>query len=244
MCWLCDLRGLQVFGGWLGSGCGMLAVAGNGSLGGAIQDELLTFKLTNTSSFMKLLVLLFSLLLTLLGSHGGKDARPTGRPRRPAPYASAVAALPKLGRCSGDAYCRACSSCEYCGHCAGGGGTCGVCASSSPAKPVYSRSRSSARGSRSGARSYGGGRGSYVAPKTPATPLEVSGDYYITASTLNLRAEPSADAEVVRVLSRNDQVTVQELTNAKWAKVSVATEEGEVEGYVSRDYLSDTMSAE
>ena len=76
------------------------------------------------------------------------------------------------------------------------------------------------------------------------TRLEVTGDYYIAASTLNLRAEPSADAEVVRVLSRNDQVTVQELTTEKWAKVSVATEEGEVEGYVSRAYLSEDMSLE
>lgn len=72
----------------------------------------------------------------------------------------------------------------------------------------------------------------------------MAGDYYIAASTLNLRAEPSADAEVVRVLNRNDQVTVQELTNEKWAKMSVMTEKGELKGYVSRAYLLENMSFE
>ena len=191
---------------------------------------------------MKLLVLLFSLLLTLPGSHGGKDAWPTGRPRRPAPYASAVAALPKLGRCSGDAYCRSCSSCEYCGHCAGGGGTCGVCAPSvAPVRRVSRAVRSSYRvsgGHSGGGRSAGGSSNTRPALVQLAEGLA----YYVAAETLNLRAEPSADAEVVRVLTRNDIVTVLELTDATWAQVRVMTDEGDVQGYVARAYLSEAES--
>lgn len=115
-----------------------------------------------------------------------------------------------------------------------------MCASYSAPKARYSRPRTSS------GRSYSRGS-SYTTPTKstqPATKLEVAGDYYIAASTLNLRAEPSADAEVVRVLNRNDQVTVQELTNEKWAKMSVMTEKGELKGYVSRAYLLENMSFE
>ena len=66
--------------------------------------------------------------------------------------------------------------------------------------------------------------------------------YYVAAETLNLRAEPSADAEVVRVLTRNDIVTVLELTDATWAQVRVTTDEGDVQGYVARAYLSEAES--
>lgn len=183
-------------------------------------------------------LLLFLLSIALVASAD------TEHPRKPAVAHVAkptlLSELAHLGRCSGDASCTACSNCSRCAYCAGGGGTCGVCAPPPPAKPVYLQSRSLAGGSRAGGHSYG----RVTAPTTLVPQLEVGGDYYITVSTLNLRTEPSAEAEVVRVLNRNDQVTVQELTSAKWVKVSVATEEGEVEGYVSRAYLSGTMSAE
>ena len=58
-------------------------------------------------------------------------------------------------------------------------------------------------------------------PKQELAPIEVTGDYYISATTLNLRAAPTADSEVVRVLDRNDVVTVSEVVNDKWVKVSV-----------------------
>ncbi|WP_394355266.1 SH3 domain-containing protein [Hymenobacter montanus] len=38
------------------------------------------------------------------------------------------------------------------------------------------------------------------------------------ATTLNLRAASSAESTIVRVLERNDVVTVQELTNAEWGR--------------------------
>lgn len=66
--------------------------------------------------------------------------------------------------------------------------------------------------------------------------------YYIAAETLNLRAEPSADAEIIWVLTRNDIVTVLELTDEKWAQVRVTTDEGDIEGYVARAYLSEEES--
>jgi uncharacterized protein YgiM (DUF1202 family) len=62
----------------------------------------------------------------------------------------------------------------------------------------------------------------------------VSGDYYVAATTLNLWVAPSADSAVVRVLERNDVVAVQELTNAKWVKVSTATAEGDIQDTVMK----------
>ena len=184
---------------------------------------------------MKTFLLLLSLLLSLptIASDG------TGKPKRHPAHKPVSLRIPNLmARCSGDAYCRACSSCEYCGHCAGGGGTCGVCASYTAPAPRATRSYSTRRSS---GRSASSTRPTY-APATPQTLLEVSGDYYVSASTLNLRAEPSAEAAVVRVLDRNEVVTVQELTNAKWARVTVATDDGEVEGYLSRAYLSTVLT--
>ena len=191
--------------------------------------------------FLLLLLLSFSLTAS---AHDGNPKKPAARHRSKTVLFRPLAVL---GRCSGDAYCRSCSNCSHCGHCAGGGGTCGVCASYSAPRASYSRPRTSSRRSYSRGAGYSSGGRSYTTSTKstkPVTQLEVMGNYYIVASTLNLRAESSADAEVVRVLSRNDQVTVQELTTEKWAKVSIATEEGEVEGYVSRAYLSENMSFE
>jgi hypothetical protein len=192
---------------------------------------------------MKVLLLLFSLLLPLAhapADGGGKASHSKRRatlPKLPAP-------LSYLGRCSGDAYCTACSSCEYCGHCAGGGGTCGVCASySAPVRRVSRTVRPSYRVS-SGSRGSGGrtAKSSGASQRPTTTQLDTGLAYYVAAETLNLRAEPSADAEVVRVLTRNDIVTVLELTDAKWAQVRVVTDEGDVVGYVVRAYLSEQES--
>jgi uncharacterized protein YgiM (DUF1202 family) len=85
-------------------------------------------------------------------------------------------------------------------------------------------------------------KSSGASQRPAATQFEAGLAYYVAAETLNLRAEPSADAEVVRVLTRNDIVTVLELTDAKWAQVRVVTDEGDVVGYVVRAYLSGTES--
>jgi uncharacterized protein YgiM (DUF1202 family) len=69
--------------------------------------------------------------------------------------------------------------------------------------------------------------------------LVVNYAYYVNASTLNLRAEPSADAEVLRVLEAGDIVTVLKVVDEKWVKVSAESAElGNIEGYVARSYLS------
>lgn len=95
----------------------------------------------------------------------------------------------------------------------------------------------------SGMRGGGGRTAKSSASKRPAAvQFEAGLAYYVAAETLNLRAEPSADAEVVRVLTRNDIVTVLELTDGKWAQVRVVTDEGDVVGYVVRAYLSETES--
>ena len=185
---------------------------------------------------MKLLLLFLSLLFT--GAVPSKDSggKASHATHRKASFRLANP-LVKLARCSGDASCRACSNCNYCGHCAGGGGTCGVCAPSAPRRTYRSPSRTSTKISRS---YRGGGSGSVSRPAPSKVEIGVSGDYYVAATTLNLRAAPSADSSVVRVLERNDVVTVRELTNAKWVKVSTTTMDGDVEGYLSRAYLSET----
>lgn len=175
-----------------------------------------------------LLLSLFSAGLLAGPAHdGGNPTRTSKAPR-----------ILHLGRCTGSAGCTACTNCSRCAHC-GSGGTCGVCASpvSYTPKRSYSSSRSSSSRSRSGA---GGSSRSYVAPARPKVVLKVEEAYYINASTLNLRAEPSADAEVVAVLNRNDLVRVEELTNEKWAKVTVVgSHANRASGYVSRAYLAE-----
>lgn len=183
--------------------------------------------------FLLSLITLLFLSATPHEPSGGKKPvaahRHTSRFNLPKPLAT-------LGRCSGDAYCRSCSSCEYCGHCAGGGGTCGVCAPATTTRYTPTRHRSSTR-----ARSVGSSISRPV-PKQVLAPIEVTADYYISATTLNLRAAPTADSEVVRVLDRNDVVTVSEIVNDKWVKVSVGEAEDIVEGYVSRAYLSESQT--
>ena len=184
---------------------------------------------------MKLLLLFLALLFTGAvpsNNGGGKASHP---PHRKASFRLANP-LAKLARCSGDASCRACSNCNYCGHCAGGGGTCGVCAPSAPRT-----SRAVSRSYTKPTHSYrGGSSGSTSTPVRKSVDIAVTGDYYVAATPLNLRSAPSADSAVVRVLERNDVVTVLEITNAKWVKVSTATGEGEVQGYLSQAYLSET----
>lgn len=184
---------------------------------------------------MKLFLLLLSFLFTVATTprdDGGKASRITPQKatfRLNSPHV-------RLGRCSGDAYCRACSNCNYCGHCAGGGGTCGVCAPSAPRA-----SRSPSRASSRGVRSYRvGGSSATAKPAREPIDISVTGDYYVAAATLNLRAAPSADSMVIRVLERNEVVTVQELTSTKWVKVTVTTPDGVIEGYLARLYLSET----
>ncbi|RZJ94657.1 MAG: hypothetical protein EOO60_02565 [Hymenobacter sp.] len=113
-----------------------------------------------------------------------------------------------------------------------------MCSSSAaPVRRVSRTVRPSYRvsSSRGGGRITGGDNSLKQAPTQLAEGLA----YYVAAETLHLRAELSADAEVVRVLMRNDIVTVLELTDAKRAQVRVTTDEGDIEGYVARAYLSE-----
>ncbi|NVO84483.1 SH3 domain-containing protein [Hymenobacter terrestris] len=174
-----------------------------------------------------------SLLLLALGASlftaGPKDGPTTRKPTtRPA---KALAAA--LGRCSGNEYCRSCRNCSACGHCAGGGGTCGVCASYSVPVRTYrppARTRSTSKRSSSG---------SSTTTTRPRTVLVENMRYVVAATTLNLREEPSAEAAVLRVLDAGDSVTVLELVDSKWARVSAESATlGDQEGYVARAYLS------
>ncbi|SDY86613.1 SH3 domain-containing protein [Hymenobacter psychrophilus] len=174
-----------------------------------------------------------SLLLLALGAGlfntGPKDGPTTRKPV--ARSAKTLAAA--LGRCSGNAYCRSCRNCSACGHCAGGGGTCGVCASySAPVHTYRAPARTRSTSTRS---SYG----SSATTTRPRTVLVKNMRYVVAASTLNLRSEPSAEADVLRILDAGDSVTILELVDSKWARVSAESAElGDQEGYVARAYLS------
>jgi len=170
-------------------------------------------------------LLLLSLAAALSSAAGPNDGPTARKPaRRPT--------LGVLARCTGSAGCRACKNCNYCAHCAGGGGTCGVC--SSNAAPV--------RTYRAPARSKPAATRSYFIPPTDARIQELrllDAPSYVTATTLNLRARPSADAELLRVLSQGDEVQVLEIVNDRWVKVSATSAElGDVQGYVARAYLA------
>ena len=170
--------------------------------------------------------LLLLSLAAVLSSAGGHDDPNVLKPlKRPA--------LGKLARCTGSSSCRACTNCSRCAHCSAGG-SCGVCADYSAPVRTY---RAPARSSSSSRRSSGGGGSSYTVPR--AKVAFVAGNlYYIKASSLNLRAEPSAESEVLHVLTRNDMVTLVELTNDTWVKVTYGT----LTGYLSRAYLSDDIA--
>ncbi|MCA8830314.1 SH3 domain-containing protein [Hymenobacter pini] len=178
-----------------------------------------------------------SILLLALGAglFSGSHDGPTSRKPATRPVKTLASVL---GRCSGNAYCSACRNCSACGHCAGGGGTCGVCASYSAPVRTY---RAPARTRSSSSRSYsGGGSSRSTAPSRPKTVLVESVSYYVAATTLNLREAPSADAQVLRVLEQGDIVTVLELVDEKWARVSAASALlGDREGYVVRAYLAE-----
>lgn len=63
----------------------------------------------------------------------------------------------------------------------------------------------------------------------------------ITSNTVNLRSEPSTDAEVVKVLGRRTVLRVAGIDENNWAQVQ--TESGE-EGFVKADYILDPVSEE
>ena len=117
---------------------------------------------------------------------------------------------------------------------------CATSASPAPLTPARAYRRvTTTRRKTSLYRSSGSGSSRLAAPSS----LSVTGDYYVGVATLNLREAPFAEAEILQVLERNDVVTVQEITNAEWVKVSVTTQEGNaLQGYIARAYLSETVS--
>jgi uncharacterized protein YgiM (DUF1202 family)/peptidoglycan/xylan/chitin deacetylase (PgdA/CDA1 family) len=65
--------------------------------------------------------------------------------------------------------------------------------------------------------------------------------FRVTNPTLNVRAQPSVGAALVAKLKGGDSVTVVEITNGEWAKIT--TPDGK-EGYASVQYLSKVISEE
>ena len=61
---------------------------------------------------------------------------------------------------------------------------------------------------------------------------------YVSTETLNVREKPESNANVIKQLSLNDEVTVLEEVDSKWTKISIK----DTTGYVGSQYLSDTKT--
>lgn len=61
---------------------------------------------------------------------------------------------------------------------------------------------------------------------------------YVSTETLNVREKPESNANVIKQLSLNDEVTVLEEVDSKWTKITIKS----TTGYVASQYLSGTKT--
>lgn len=77
------------------------------------------------------------------------------------------------------------------------------------------------------------------AQETEATPASAGGGvWYVTASSVNLRAEPSTEADILAKLGQGEAAVLVAEVDAEWAQIIVQSD-GLV-GYVALRYLSQT----
>lgn len=82
----------------------------------------------------------------------------------------------------------------------------------------------------------GGSCGTCRTSATPKTekPKTTTLKHKVISNTLNMRSAPNANATVIYTLSFGNMVTIIEIVNETWAKVSF----NEYTGYVSKQFLS------
>jgi uncharacterized protein YgiM (DUF1202 family) len=82
--------------------------------------------------------------------------------------------------------------------------------------------------------------GNETAPDAPAQPEVADGGtgtiWYVTASSVNVRAEPSTEAEVVGKLGSGEATLLVQAVNDEWARIVIQGDG--VEGFVAMRYLS------
>ncbi len=82
--------------------------------------------------------------------------------------------------------------------------------------------------------------GNEAVPEAPAEPEVADGGegtiWYVTASSVNVRAEPSTEAEVVGKLGSGEATLLVQAVNDEWARIVIQGDG--VEGFVAMRYLS------
>lgn len=81
--------------------------------------------------------------------------------------------------------------------------------------------------------------GNEAVPTTPAAEVPDGGEgtiWYVTASSVNVRAEPSTDAEIVGRLGSGEATLMVQAVDSDWARIVIQGDG--VEGFVAIRYLS------
>ena len=81
--------------------------------------------------------------------------------------------------------------------------------------------------------------GNEAVPATPAAEVPDGGEgtiWYVTASSVNVRAEPSTDAEIVGRLGSGEATLMVQAVDSDWARIVIQGDG--VEGFVALRYLS------
>lgn len=81
--------------------------------------------------------------------------------------------------------------------------------------------------------------GNESVPATPAAEVPDGGEgtiWYVTASSVNVRAEPSTDAEIVGRLGSGEATLMVQAVDSDWARIVIQGDG--VEGFVALRYLS------
>lgn len=75
-----------------------------------------------------------------------------------------------------------------------------------------------------------------VVPEIEISKIPISEKTFVSIDDVNIRAQPSTDAEVIGGLKRGDRVTVNSEKDG-WYNIDYTSEEGNVSGYVSARYV-------
>lgn len=75
-----------------------------------------------------------------------------------------------------------------------------------------------------------------VVPEIEISKIPISEKTFVSIDDVNIRVQPSTDAEVIGGLKRGDRVTVNSEKDG-WYNIDYTSEEGNVSGYVSARYV-------
>lgn len=158
----------------------------------------------------------------------------------------------KGGRCNGSANCKSCTNCKRCGHCKSGG-SCGACSGgssySSYSKPSNKKSTVSTKSGYSGETSKTIHKAKSTIANTSKTKVTVKSTtanssakaerfYTVKSATLNIRKEPSVNAEIICTVHHKKMVRIISKAVGDWIKIETFCENNRrVNGYVHKSSL-------